>query len=98
MCSSLTSFVCRTRKWGDKPDRYEYTCNGNHRYGKSHCTPHTIREEVLDDLIYQELLGLKRHPKDSFAMVDLQMKSWLAHRPSAEKNLQEMESSLTVRK
>ena len=35
------SFVCRTRKWGDKPDRYEYTCNGNHRYGKSHCTRHS---------------------------------------------------------
>ena len=91
------SFVCRTRKWGDKPDRYEYTCNGNHRYGKSHCTPHTIREEVLDDLIYQELLDLKRYAKDNFAQVDRQLKNWLAHRPSAEKKLQEMENSVNVR-
>ena len=92
------SFVCRTRKWRDKPPRYEYTCNGNHRYGKDHCTPHTIREEVLDDLIYDEILDLKRYMRDNFAQVDQQLKKWLAHRPSAEKKLQDMKSSLSVRK
>ena len=92
------SFVCRTRKWGDKPDRYEYTCNGNHRYGKEHCTPHTIREEVLDDLIYKELLELKRYAAENFAQVDRKMKQWLAHRPSAEKKQQEMGNRLSVRK
>ena len=36
--------------------------------------------------------------RDNFAQVDQQLKKWLAHRPSAEKKLQDMESRLSVRK
>ncbi|WP_366014769.1 zinc ribbon domain-containing protein [uncultured Eubacterium sp.] len=36
---------------------YEYVCNSFHRYGKEHCTPHRIRESVLDKIIYDELVA-----------------------------------------
>ena len=54
--------VCtaRTRKLPQGGRRVEYICNTYHRYGKEYCTTHLIREEVLDDLVYKELLRVKK--------------------------------------
>ena len=52
------SFVCKTRKNSDSPNRFEYNCNGYHRYGTEHCTAHRIDEDMLDKLIYSELLSI----------------------------------------
>lgn len=85
-------FICKRRRWRNKPERYEYICNGYHRYGKEQCTPHTIGEEVLDELIFGEILELKRVAEKAFDNVDKNMRRWLADKPSAEKrifNLQE---------
>lgn len=53
-----SSFVCRKRIWKDNV-RYEYTCNGYHRYGKENCSSHRVDEAQLDKLIYDELLEMK---------------------------------------
>ena len=53
-----SSFVCRKRVWKDNV-RYEYTCNGYHRYGKENCSSHRVDEAQLDKLIYDELLEMK---------------------------------------
>ena len=53
------TFVCKIRHWEGLPDRYEYNCNGYHRYGKEYCTAHRIDESMLDELIYKELLSIK---------------------------------------
>lgn len=37
----------------------EYNCNSNHRYGKQYCTPHTVRESHLDELIKDEVRSLR---------------------------------------
>lgn len=47
-------FVARTRKWRGC-EYVEYTCNSHHRYGKKYCTPHTVRESQLDELIQDEV-------------------------------------------
>ena len=54
--------VCtaRTRKLPQGGRRVEYICSTYHRYGKEYCTTHLIREEVLDDLVYKELLRVKK--------------------------------------
>ena len=36
-------------------ERVEYVCDTYHRYGKEHCTAHTIYESELDHLIVKEL-------------------------------------------
>ena len=46
-------FVARTRKWKGK-EYVEYTCNG-----KQYCTPHTVRENQLDELVEGEILRLR---------------------------------------
>ncbi len=33
--------------------------NPNHRYGKQYCTPHTVRENQLDELVEGEILRLR---------------------------------------
>ncbi|MBE6897262.1 MAG: recombinase [Ruminococcaceae bacterium] len=87
-------FICKKRKWKNKPDRYEYVCNGYHRYGKEQCTPHTIGEEVLDELIYGEILELKRVAQESFDNVDKNMRKWIANKPSVEKRINNLKERL----
>ena len=55
-----SSFSCKTRHWKNKPDRYEYVCNGYHCYGCEHCTSHRIDEAVLDEIIFKELMEIKQ--------------------------------------
>lgn len=93
-----STMVCKIRRWKDKPPRYEYTCNGYHRYGKENCTPHTIGEEVIDKLIYEELNEVKKMALESFKKVDKQLKKWLADKPSAEKQIAALNEKLAQRK
>ena len=65
-----SNFVCRTRRWRNKPPRYEYTCNGYHRYGKENCTAHTIGEKALDEIIYNELLNMRRLAYENYQKAD----------------------------
>lgn len=83
-------FICKKRRWRNKPERYEYVCNGYHRYGKEQCTPHTIGEEVLDELIYGEILELKQVAEKAFDNVDKNMRKWMADKPSLEKRIKSL--------
>ena len=91
-------FVCKKRIWRDKPIRYEYICNGYHRYGKNACTDHKIGEKALDNLINEELLEIKRMAHEKFENIDKNLRKWMANRPSTEKRLAELESQLAQRK
>lgn len=93
-----STMICRTRNWRDNPTRCEYTCNGYHRYGKNNCTPHTIGEKVLDKLIYDELLEIKRMAYENFENVDKNIRKWMANRPTAEKRIVELNAQLQQRK
>ena len=93
-----STMICRTRNWRDNPTRCEYTCNGYHRYGKNNCTPHTIGEKVLDKLIYDELLEIKRMAYENFENVDKNIRKWMANRPTAEKRIINLNAQLQQRK
>lgn len=93
-----STMICRTRNWRDNPTRCEYTCNGYHRYGKNNCTPHTIGEKVLDKLIYDELLEIKRMAYENFENVDKNIRKWTANRPTAEKRIDDLNAQLQQRK
>ncbi len=93
-----SSFVCRTRKWRNQPPRYEYTCNGYHRYGKENCTAHTIGEKALDELIYNELLSMRRLPYENYQKADKQLLKWQKNKPSTEKQIIYLKEQLEQRK
>ncbi len=93
-----SSFVCRTRKWRNQPPRYEYTCNGYHRYGKEHCTSHRIGEKTLDELIYNELLSMRRLAYENYQKADKQLQKWKKSKPSTEKQIIYLKEQLEQRK
>ena len=93
-----SSFVCRTRKWRDQPPRYEYTCNGYHRYGKEHCTSHRIGEKALDELIYNELLSMRRLAYENYQKADKQLQKWQKSKPNTEKQIIYLKEQLEQRK
>lgn len=91
-------FVCKIRKWRDYPDRIEYTCNGNHRYGNEHCTPHRVDEATLDKLIYDELILIKDSAKKNFKTIEADVKKWLSQKNTADKKIQNLIAKLEQRK
>ena len=61
-------------------ERVEYRCDTYHRYGKEHCTAHTVEEETLDRLICKELLQTKRMYEDNWNAMEYLIDQW---RPKA---------------
>ena len=93
-----SNFVCRTRRWRNKPPRYEYTCNGYHRYGKENCTAHTIGEKALDEIIYNELLNMRRLAYENYQKADKQLQKWQKSKPTTEKQIIHLQERLKQRK
>lgn len=92
------TFVCKKRKWKDKPERIEYNCNGYHRYGKEHCTAHRIDEEYLDNLIYDELMSIKDEALANYKSIESDVKKWMSNKSSVNNKLKQLNTSLEQRK
>lgn len=92
------TFVCKKRKWKDKPERIEYNCNGYHRYGKEHCTAHRIDEEYLDKLIYDELMSIKDETLANYKSIESDVKKWMSNKSSVNNKLKHLNTSLEQRK
>lgn len=58
-------------------DRVEYICSTYHRYGKEHCSTHSIREEFLDEVLKQELLNTKYQYESLWNKLETSIESWL---------------------
>ena len=93
-----SSFSCKTRRWKNKPDRYEYVCNGYHRYGSENCTSHRIDEAELDNLIYEELMSIKEDAQKNYDSIESDVKRWLSQKNTAEKRIRELTAKLERRK
>ena len=91
------TFTCVTRRDKDKPVRYEYVCNGYHRYGKENCTSHRIDEEDLDRLIREELISARHQLRKAYTGIEDDVKKWLSSRDNTEKKLKALESRLEKR-
>lgn len=92
--------VCtaRTRKLPQGGRRVEYICNTYHRYGKEYCTTHLIREEVLDDLVYKELLRVKKMAHANWEAIDALAKDWAAQKFNAERQIDWLQERISVLK
>ena len=92
--------VCtaRTRKLPQGGRRVEYICNTYHRYGKEYCTTHLIREEVLDDLVYKELLRVKKMAHANWKAIDALAKDWAAQKFNAERQIDRLQERISVLK
>lgn len=92
------NFVCKIRKWSGKPDRFEYNCNGYHRYGTEHCTAHRIDEDILDRLIYEELLSIKDKALANYKSIENDVKKWMKQKGNISNKLKELNKTLEQRK
>lgn len=92
--------VCtaRTRKLPQGGRRVEYICNTYHRYGKEYCTTHLIREEVLDDLVYKELLRVKKMAHANWEAIDALARDWAAQKFNAERQIDRLQERISVLK
>lgn len=93
-----SSFSCKTRKFRDREPYYEYVCNSYHRYGKEHCTPHRIKESVLDKIIYDELLVIRDNAIENFKQIDTKLNTWQRNKSLAQNNIALLNIQLTQRK
>ena len=82
------SFVARIRKWDGK-EYVEYTCNSSHRYGKEYCTPHTVRESQLDELIEDEVRGFRDTILEESPRYDKIVKDWARKKPLYGRQIQQ---------
>ncbi|MGN1132913.1 MAG: recombinase family protein [Oscillospiraceae bacterium] len=81
-------FVARTRRQCGK-EYVEYTCNSAHRYGKQYCTTHTVRESQLDDLIEDEVKGLRETILAESERYSKIVKDWVKKKPLYEQQIQQ---------
>ena len=95
-CGSV--FTCRTRRWRDLPERYEYTCNGYHRYGKEHCTSHRIDEDDLDRLIFGELRRLRDCIRKNYTELEDCVRRFASRRSGTEETIRHLTAQLAQRK
>lgn len=93
-----SSFSCKTRKFRNREPYYEYVCNSYHRYGKEHCSPHRIKESVLDKIIYEELLLIRDNAIENFKQIDAKLNTWQRNKSLAQNNINLLNEQLSQRK
>ena len=91
-------FVAKKRVWKDNPAWMEYVCNGYHRYTKENCSPHRIKESMLDELVYKEIIAMKDQAYHNFSTVDEDVKRWLKNKNTISKRIKKLNDTLTQRK
>lgn len=57
-------------------ERIEYVCSTHHRYGREHCSAHTLREEYLDEIIRAELLSTKEQYQELWNAMQHTVDQW----------------------
>ena len=78
------SLVAKRRKWNGV-EYVVYTCNSNHRYGKQYCTPHSVREDQLDEMIDCEVRSLLETIKTESKKYDKIVKNWIKKKPKYDR-------------
>ncbi len=82
------NLIARTRHWRGK-EYVEYTCNSCHRYGKKYCTPHTVRESQLDELVSDEIKSFKEQVIAESKKYDGLVKQWAKKKPLHEREIKQ---------
>lgn len=82
------SLIARTRRQSGK-EYVEYTCNSCHRYGKEYCTPHTVRESQIDELIADEVRRFGLHLNMEYERYDNIVRDWIRKKPLYERQIEQ---------
>ena len=90
-------FIAKTRTRRGK-EYVEYTCNSNHRYGKSYCTPHRIRESQLNKLVFQEVQNLRERVVEESEKYEGIVKQWLKQKPAYELQIKQFNEKIAALK
>ena len=87
------SFVAKRRK--TKEGEYiEYVCNAYHRFGRSLCTPHRIRESELDEIVYQYLEKVKDVATENIKKVEKLMEDWNERKKDYNKTIEKIQTQI----
>ena len=83
----VSGFTARTRNWRGN-EYVDYICNRCHKYGKEYCTPHTIRENQLDELVENEVKSLRNNILYESDKYDKIVRDWFRKKPLYEQQIQ----------
>ena len=89
------SMIARTRKVNGR-EYVEYTCNSSHRYGRELCSPHTVREKQLDELVVSELKDWQSRIVSESERYDKIVKDWLKKKPIYEMQISQHQKRITA--
>ena len=91
------TFIPMIRCWNGK-SRVEYVCRGYHRNGKSYCSSHRIREEVLDAAVQAYAQTVREQCAEEVEKLAQLQKMWALRKPildahilSLQKKVQKLE-------
>lgn len=94
------TFIPMIRCWNGK-SRVEYVCRGYHRNGKSYCSSHRIREEVLDAKVQACAETVRKQCAEELKKLVQMQKMWALRKPildahilSLQKRIQEREREI----
>ncbi len=77
-------------------ERVEYTCDTYHRYGKEHCTSHTIDEVELDKLIIKELQQTKKLYQQNWDSLKAVIDRWQPNAAAATERIDKLRGHILV--
>lgn len=71
-------------------ERVEYRCDTYHRYGKEHCSAHTIQETTLDKLISDELKSCQKMYAQNWDALGQLIERWAPNQSQATEQIQKL--------
>ena len=77
-------------------ERVEYICSTYLRYGKEHCGAHAIREEYLDDIVYQELQNTKQQYQTLWTQLEKAIEGWLPKTTNTQQQLRKQRERIEL--
>ena len=77
-------------------ERVEYICSTYLRYGKEHCGAHAIREEYLDDIVYQELQNTKHQYQALWTQLEKAIEGWLPKTTNTQQQLKKQRERIEL--
>ena len=77
-------------------ERVEYICSTYLRYGKEHCGAHAIREEYLDDIVYQELQNTKSQYQTLWTQLEKAIEGWLPKTTNTQQQLKKQRERIEL--
>lgn len=97
-CAECGSSLIARKRSQNSQEYVEYTCNSNHRYGKQFCTPHTVGESQIDELIEDVVHSFKENIILESKRYDKIVKDWIRKKSLYEQRIQQHDDKILALK